>query len=147
MRHYRNTSAISICHLHPWRINIRMIINGFLIPGFRICMYLMRIRIQIKHSFYLRIKIQDPDTGFDDLKLEKNYRITGEAWALKREHPVLKTWKVLNFLYLVIYSLPDPDPATQINADPCGYESGSVSGSGHGSCSETLSHAQQGLWW
>jgi hypothetical protein len=42
--------------------------------------------------------------------------------------------KILDFfLFLwVIFALldPDPDPATQINADPCG--------SGHGSGSETL---------
>jgi hypothetical protein len=37
------------------------------------------------------------------------------------------------FLFLwVNFSLLDPDPATQINADPCG------SGSGYGSGSETL---------
>jgi hypothetical protein len=44
--------------------------------------------------------------------------------ALKREHPVLKNMKILDFfLFLwVIFNLldPDPDPATQINADPCG---------------------------
>jgi hypothetical protein len=44
--------------------------------------------------------------------------------ALKREHPVLKNMKILDFfLFLwVIFALldPDPDPATQINADPCG---------------------------
>ena len=54
--------------------------------------------------------------------------------ALKREHPVLKNMKILDFfLFLwVIFALldPDPDPATQINADPCG--------SGYGSGSETL---------
>jgi hypothetical protein len=42
--------------------------------------------------------------------------------ALKREHPVLKNMKILDFfLFLwVTFSLldPDPDPATQINADP-----------------------------
>ncbi len=42
--------------------------------------------------------------------------------ALKREHPVLKNMKILDFfLFLwVIFALmdPDPDPATQINADP-----------------------------
>jgi hypothetical protein len=44
--------------------------------------------------------------------------------ALKREHPVLKNMKILDFfLFLwVIFALldPDPDPATQSNADPCG---------------------------
>jgi hypothetical protein len=54
--------------------------------------------------------------------------------ALKREHPVpvLKNMKILGlFLSLwVIFALlnpdpqfnadPEPDPATQINADPCG---------------------------
>jgi hypothetical protein len=40
--------------------------------------------------------------------------------ALKREHPVLKNMKILDFfLFLwVIFALLDPDPATQINADP-----------------------------
>jgi hypothetical protein len=43
--------------------------------------------------------------------------------ALKREHPVvqyLKTWKFwIFFLFLwVIFALLDPDPSTQINADP-----------------------------
>jgi hypothetical protein len=46
--------------------------------------------------------------------------------ALEREHPVpvLKNMKILDFfLFLwVIFALldPDPDPATQINADSCG---------------------------
>jgi hypothetical protein len=44
--------------------------------------------------------------------------------ALKREHPLLKNMKILDFfLFLwVIFALldPDPDPATQINADPWG---------------------------
>jgi hypothetical protein len=47
--------------------------------------------------------------------------------ALKKEHPVLKNMKILDFfLFLcVIFALldPDPDPATQINA--CGSEYGS----------------------
>jgi hypothetical protein len=40
--------------------------------------------------------------------------------ALKREHPVLKNMKILDFLQFlwVIFALLDPDPATQINADP-----------------------------
>ena len=44
--------------------------------------------------------------------------------ALKIEHPVLKNMKFLDFFQFlwVIFALldPDPDPATQINADPCG---------------------------
>jgi hypothetical protein len=38
------------------------------------------------------------------------------------EHPVLKNMKILDFfLFLwVIFALLDPDPETQINADPCG---------------------------
>jgi hypothetical protein len=54
--------------------------------------------------------------------------------ALKREHPVPKNMKILNFFLFVwvIFALLDPDPATQINADPWG------SGSGYGSGSETL---------
>jgi hypothetical protein len=36
-----------------------------------------------------------------------------------REHPALQN---MTFFWRVIFSLlnPDPDPATQINADPCG---------------------------
>jgi hypothetical protein len=49
--------------------------------------------------------------------------------VLKREHPALQNMKILDFfLFLwVIFALldPDPDPATQINADPCGSGSGS----------------------
>jgi hypothetical protein len=56
--------------------------------------------------------------------------------ALKREHPVLKNMKILDifpFLWVIFALLdPDPDSATQINADP--YRSGS----GYGSGSETL---------
>jgi hypothetical protein len=40
--------------------------------------------------------------------------------SLKREHPALQNLKILYFfLFLwVIFALLDPDPATQINADP-----------------------------
>jgi hypothetical protein len=40
--------------------------------------------------------------------------------AFKREHPVLKNMKILDFfLFLwIIFALLDPDPATKINADP-----------------------------
>jgi hypothetical protein len=42
--------------------------------------------------------------------------------ALKREHPAIQNMKFLNFFLLlwVIFALLDldPDPATQINADP-----------------------------
>ncbi len=44
--------------------------------------------------------------------------------ALKREHPALQNMKIQYFFlfFWVIFALldPDPDPATQINADPCG---------------------------
>jgi hypothetical protein len=62
--------------------------------------------------------------------------------AFKREHPVLKNMQILDFFFLYfcgsfwpswirIRNLnANPDPATQINADPCG--------SGYGSRSETL---------
>jgi hypothetical protein len=65
--------------------------------------------------------------------LERTPKLQEKPSALKREHPVLKNMKILDFfLFLwVIFALLDPDPATQINADPCG------SGSGHGSGSET----------
>jgi hypothetical protein len=57
--------------------------------------------------------------------------------AIKREHPVLKNMKILDlFLFMwVIFALPDP--ATQINADPCG--------SGSKTLSQTL--AFKALWW
>jgi hypothetical protein len=44
--------------------------------------------------------------------------------ALKRKHPALQKMKILSFFLFfgVIFALldPDPDPAAQINADPCG---------------------------
>jgi hypothetical protein len=62
----------------------------------------------------------------------KDVQATGVPSALKREHPELKNMKILDFFlfFWVIFALLDPDPATQINADPCG--------SGYGSGSETL---------
>jgi hypothetical protein len=96
----------------------------------------------------LRIRIPDPDPGFDDLKwkkitAEKNiYFFFGSKTTiylsqglhkgrpsyrrslltLKREYPALQNMKILSFfLFLwVIFALLDPDPATQINADPSG---------------------------
>jgi hypothetical protein len=96
----------------------------------------------------LRIRIPDPDPGFDDLKLKK---ITAEKKLIffgskttiylslglhkgcpsyrrslqpSKKHPALQNMKILYFfLFLwVIFSLLDPDldPATQINADPSG---------------------------
>jgi hypothetical protein len=52
----------------------------------------------------------------------KNAQAQEKPSALKREHLVLKNMKILDFfLFLwVIFALLDPDPATQINADPCG---------------------------
>jgi hypothetical protein len=77
------------------------------------------------------------DPGFDDLKWKKNYswkfnfyfldqncnlfipkppyrtpKLQEKPSALKREHPVLKNIKILDFfLFLrVIFSLRDPDP-------------------------------------
>jgi hypothetical protein len=48
--------------------------------------------------------------------------------ALKREHPALQNMKILYFfLFLwVIFALLDPDPATQINTDPCGSGSATL---------------------
>ncbi len=42
--------------------------------------------------------------------------------ALKREHPVLKNMKILDFFSIlwVIFALLYPDPATLINADSSG---------------------------
>jgi hypothetical protein len=42
--------------------------------------------------------------------------------ALKREHPALQNMKILYFFIFlwVIFAHLDPDPTTQINADPCG---------------------------
>ncbi len=100
----------------------------------------------------MRIRIPDPNSGFDDLKLKKIYswkfnfyfldqnchlliprpplrtpKLQKKPSTLKREHPVLKNMKILDFfLFLwVIFALLDPDPATQINADPCGSGYGS----------------------
>jgi hypothetical protein len=40
--------------------------------------------------------------------------------ALKREHPAIQNMKFLTFLWVIFALLdPDPDPATQINANPC----------------------------
>jgi hypothetical protein len=41
--------------------------------------------------------------------------------ALKREHPSLQKMKIQSFLLFfgVTFALLDPDPAAQINADPC----------------------------
>ncbi len=64
--------------------------------------------------------------------------------ALKREHPVLKNMKILDFFSIFVghFCPPgsgsaiwcDPDPATHINADPCGsgYETLVRSPSGKG---------------
>jgi hypothetical protein len=81
-----------------------------------------------------RIRISGPDPGFDDLKLKKtfswkfNFCFLDQNWqftypyasikvkekpsALKRQHPVLKNMKTLDFfLFLwVIFALLDPDP-------------------------------------
>jgi hypothetical protein len=54
----------------------------------------------------------------------KDAQATGEAFSPQGEHPALKNMKILVFfLFLwVIFALrdPDPNPAAQINADPCG---------------------------
>jgi hypothetical protein len=53
--------------------------------------------------------------------------------SLKREHPVLKNMKIMDFFFYFCGSflpswiririqIADPDPATQINVDPCGSE-------------------------
>jgi hypothetical protein len=53
--------------------------SGRLWTGFRIRIDLMRIRIRIRIQHFsncesgFRIRIPDPDPGFDDLKLKKNY--------------------------------------------------------------------------
>jgi hypothetical protein len=53
-----------------------------------------------------------------------------DAQALKREHSALQNMKLLYFFLClwVIFALldPDPDPATQINAESCGSGSGST---------------------
>jgi hypothetical protein len=52
----------------------------------------------------------------------------GEAFSPQRDHPALQNMKIQYFLLFlwVIFALLDPDPATQINADPCGSGSGSA---------------------
>jgi hypothetical protein len=58
--------------------------------------------------------------------------------ALKREYPVLKNMKILDFFPFlwVLFALldPDPDPATQINAGPCGSGSETLEKSIEFSC-------------
>jgi hypothetical protein len=81
----------------------------------------------------LRIRIPDPDPGFDDLKLKKFIaanlisiflikngnllipwppermpKLQEKPSALKREHPVLKNMKILDFIRFlwVIFALP-----------------------------------------
>ncbi len=55
--------------------------------------------------------------------------------ALKREHPALINMNILYFFLFLweIFALldPDPDPATQINADPCGSGSTTLLRRGH----------------
>jgi len=62
----------------------------------------------------------------------KDAQATEDAFCPQREHPAIQNIKFLYFfLFLwVIFALLririwnadlDPDPATQINADPCGY--------------------------
>jgi hypothetical protein len=83
----------------------------------------IRIRIRIQDFFKLLIWIPDPDPGFDDLKLKKfivgnlisiflikncnlliprppqrTPKLQEKPSALKREHPVLKNTKILDFL-------------------------------------------------
>jgi hypothetical protein len=52
----------------------------------------------------------------------KDAQATGEAFTLKKEHPVLKNMKILDFFIFlwVIFALLDPDPQ---------FERGSGSGS------------------
>jgi hypothetical protein len=54
----------------------------------------------------------------------RTHKLHEKPSALKREHPAFQNMKILYFfLYLwVILALLDPDPdlATQINADQCG---------------------------
>jgi hypothetical protein len=49
---------------------------------------------------------------------------TGEAFSPQKRHPAIQNMNILYFFLflLVIFALldPDPDPATRINADPCG---------------------------
>ncbi len=81
----------------------------------------MRIRIRIQHFFFDDLKLKKIYSWkfnfyFLDQKLQFTYPLasqaTGEPSALKREHPVLKNIKILDFfLFLwVIFALLDPDP-------------------------------------
>ncbi len=95
----------------------------------------MWIRIQFRFQGFddqklYKITAVKPFLYILDQKLQFRYLSSGlhkgllqeKASALKREHPALQNMKILNFfLYLwVIFALLDPDPATQINTDPCG---------------------------
>jgi hypothetical protein len=49
----------------------------------------------------------------------KDIQATEKPSALKREHPALQNVKLHFFIFSwVIFALLNPDPATQINADP-----------------------------
>jgi hypothetical protein len=51
----------------------------------------------------------------------RTHKLQEKSSAIKREHPALQNMKILYFFlyWWAIFALLDPDPATQINADPC----------------------------
>jgi hypothetical protein len=51
----------------------------------------------------------------------KDAQATGETFSLKREHPALLNSFLPSWLRIRILNA-DPDPATQINAEPCGSD-------------------------
>jgi hypothetical protein len=67
----------------------------------------------------MRIRIQFQIHGFDD---QKDVLATGKAFILISQKRTSSTsnMKIVDFfLFLwIIFALLDPDPATQINADP-----------------------------
>jgi hypothetical protein len=117
----------------------------------------------------LWIRIPDPDPGFDDLKLKKKFiagnlisiflikncnlliprpslrtpKLQEKPSALKREHPILKNMKILDFfLFLwVIFDFLDPDPDPQFEcgsgSETLGFSNFFCLGSGSGSVTRT----------
>ncbi len=137
MSPFQNKVKENIVTLHGCTVDFSMAV-----PQKSVCVIQQKCHIMMLFNKCFMIK----NPGFDDLKLKKIYsgkiyiflikncnlliprppqrtpKLQEKPSALKREHPVLKNMKLLDiFLFLwVNFALldPDPDPTTQINADP-----------------------------
>jgi hypothetical protein len=79
---------------------------------------------------FSKIWVWDPGSGIrkkpiPDPEVKKAPDPGSVSATLNKEHPALQNMKILYFFYICTvchFALldPDPDPATQINADPCG---------------------------